>query len=152
MPLTVGDEAPGFELPDQHGQTVRLADLRGRKAALIVFYPWAFTGVCGGELHAMQARLDELSNDEVELVAVSTDSMYALRAFADQEGFTFALVSDFWPHGAVARAYGVLHEDIGIALRGSFLVDREGILRWAVVNGIPAAREVDDYVRAISTL
>lgn len=152
MPLTVGDEAPGFELPDQHGQTVRLADLRGRKAALIVFYPWAFTGVCGGELHAVQARLDELANDEVEVVAVSTDSMYALRAYADQEGFTFPLVSDFWPHGAVARAYGVLHEGIGIALRGSFLVDREGILRWAVVNGIPDARDVDDYVAAISAL
>ena len=152
MPLTVGDEAPDFELPDQHGRTVRLADLRGRKAALIVFYPWAFTGVCGGELHAVQARLDELASDEVEVIAVSTDSMYALRAFADQEGFTFALVSDFWPHGAVARAYGVLHEGIGIALRGSFLVDREGILRWAVVHGIPDAREVDDYVAAISAL
>ena len=152
MPLTVGDEAPDFELPDQHGRMVRLADLRGRKAALIVFYPWAFTGVCGGELHAVQARLDELANDEVEVIAVSTDSMYALRAFADQEGFSFALVSDFWPHGAVARAYGVLHEGIGIALRGSFLVDREGILRWAVVTGIPDAREVDDYVAAISAL
>jgi peroxiredoxin len=152
MPIAVGDEAPDFALKDQHGRTVRLADLRGRKAALVVFYPWAFTGVCGGELHAMQAGLDTLVSDDVELVTVSTDSMYALRAFADREGFTFPLLSDFWPHGAVARAYGVLHEDIGVALRGTFLVDRDGIVRWTVLNGIADARDVEDYKRAIAAL
>jgi peroxiredoxin len=152
MPIAVGDDAPDFALTDQHGRTVRLADLRGRKSALVVFYPWAFTGVCGGELHAMQAALDALVSDDVELVTVSTDSMYALRAFADREGFTFPLLSDFWPHGAVARAYGVLHEDIGIALRGTFLVDRDGIVRWTVLNGIADARDVEDYKRAIAAL
>jgi len=152
MPIAVGDEAPDFALKDQHGRTVRLADLRGRKAALVVFYPWAFSGVCGGELHAMQADLDNLVSDEVELVTVSTDSMYALRSFADQEGFTFPMLSDFWPHGEVARAYGVLHEDIGIALRGTFLVDRDGVVRWTVLNGIPDARDVEDYKRAIADL
>jgi peroxiredoxin len=152
MPIAVGDQAPDFALKDQHGRTVRLADLRGRKAALVVFYPWAFSGVCGGELHAMQADLDELVSDEVELVTVSTDSMYALRSFADQEGFTFPMLSDFWPHGEVARAYGVLNEDIGIALRGTFLVDRDGVVRWTVLNGIPDARDVEDYKRAIAAL
>jgi mycoredoxin-dependent peroxiredoxin len=152
MPIAVGDEAPDFALKDQHGRTVRLADLRGRKAALVVFYPWAFTGVCGGELHAMQVELGALVSDDVELVTVSTDSMYALRAFADTEGFTFPLLSDFWPHGAVARAYGVLHEDIGIALRGTFLVDRDGVVRWTVVNDIGDARDVEDYRRAIAAL
>jgi peroxiredoxin len=152
MPIAVGDQAPDFALKDQHGRTVRLADLRGRKAALVVFYPWAFSGVCGGELHAMQADLDELVSDEVELVTVSTDSMYALRSFADQEGFTVPMLSDFWPHGEVARAYGVLNEDIGIALRGTFLVDRDGVVRWTVLNGIPDARDVEDYKRAIAAL
>jgi len=152
MPIAVGDQAPDFALTDQHGRTVRLADLRGRKAALVVFYPWAFSGVCGGELHAMQADLDDLVSDEVELVTVSTDSMYALRSFADQEGFTFPMLSDFWPHGEVARAYGVLHEGIGIALRGTFLVDRDGVVRWTVLNGIPHARDVEDYKRAIEAL
>jgi peroxiredoxin len=152
MPIAVGDQAPDFALKDQHGRTVRLADLRGRKAALVVFYPWAFSGVCGGELHAMQADLDDLVSDEVELVTVSTDSMYALRSFADQEGFTFPMLSDFWPHGEVARAYGVLNEDIGIALRGTFLVDRDGVVRWTVLNGIPDARDVEDYKRAIAAL
>ena len=152
MPIAVGDQAPDFALKDQHGRTVRLADLRGRKAALVVFYPWAFTGVCGVELHAMQADLGALVSDDVELVTVSTDSMYALRVFADTEGFTFPLLSDFWPHGEVARAYGVLHEDIGIALRGTFLVDRDGLVRWTVVNDIPDARDVEDYKRAIAAL
>lgn len=152
MPLSVGDEAPDFSLQDQHGVTVRLRDLRGRKAALLVFYPWAFSGVCGGELRAMQSRLDELVTDEVALFTISTDSMYALRAFADAEGFSFPLLSDFWPHGGVSNAYGVLHLQIGIALRGSFLVDREGVVRWSVINGIPDARDIDEYVAAVDAL
>lgn len=152
MPLSVGAPAPDFALRDQHGQTVRLSDLRGRKAVLLVFYPWAFSGVCGGELTALQAALDDLVADDLEVLTVSTDSMYALRAFADQQGFTFPMLSDFWPHGEVAEAYGVLHPEIGIALRGSFLVDRDGVVRWTVVKGIPDARDVDDYRKAIADL
>ena len=152
MPLSVGDVAPDFELKDQHGQTVRLSSLRGHKAALVVFYPWAFSGVCGGELRDVQAELHDLVTEDVALFTVSTDSMYALRSFADQEGFTFPLLSDFWPHGAVARAYGVLHEEIGIALRGTFLVDRDGVVRWSVLNGIPDARDVGDYKDALAAL
>ncbi|MCY7372669.1 MAG: peroxiredoxin [Spirochaetaceae bacterium] len=152
MSPSVGEDAPDFELMDQHGQTVRLSDLRGHKAALVVFYPWAFTGVCGGELHAMQAELDELVSEQVALFTVSTDSMYALRTFADQEGFTFPLLSDFWPHGAVAQAYGVLHPEIGVALRGTFLVDRDGVVRWSVVNGISDARDISAYKDAVAAL
>lgn len=152
MPLSVGAPAPDFALRDQHGQTVRLSDLRGRRAVLVVFYPWAFSGVCGGELTALQAALDDLVADDLEVLTVSTDSMYALRAFADQQGFTFPMLSDFWPHGEVAEAYGVLHPEIGIALRGSFLVDRDGVVRWTVVKGIPDARDVDDYRKAIADL
>lgn len=152
MTLSVGDEAPDFELTDQHGQAVRLSDLQGRKAALVVFYPWAFSRVCGGELHALQESLGDLVSDDVELLTVSTDSMFALRAYADREGFTFPLLSDFWPHGEVAEAYGVLHPEIGIALRGTFLVDKSGVIRWSVVKGIPDARDVDDYRKAIADL
>lgn len=152
LALSVGDEAPGFALKDQHGQTVRLSDLRGQRAALVVFYPWAFSSICGGELHAMQDELHELENDEVALFTVSTDSMYALRTFADREGFTFSMLSDFWPHGAVAQAYGVLHPEVGVALRATFLVDREGVLRWSVVNGIGEPRDIDAYVEAVAAL
>jgi peroxiredoxin len=152
MPISTGEVAPELDLPDQHGQRARLSDLRGRRAALLVFYPWAFSGVCGGELHALQAELGEIVSDDVALYAVSTDSMYALRAYADREGFTFPLLSDFWPHGRVAEAYGVLHPQLGIALRGSFLVDRAGVVRWSVLKGIPEARDVADYRKAIAEL
>jgi peroxiredoxin len=152
MTTAVGDEAPDFELQDQHGQRVRLSSLRGTKAALVVFYPWAFSRVCGGELAVLQAQLDEIVGDDVALLAVSTDPIFALRAYADQEGITFPLLSDFWPHGAVAKAYGVFSEEVGIALRGSFLVDRDGLVRWAVVNDIPDARDVDEYKKAIASL
>jgi peroxiredoxin len=152
MTLSVGDLAPDFELKDQHGQSVRLSSLRGRKAALVVFYPWAFTGVCAGELQTLQEQQDEILGQDVVLLTISTDPMYALRAFADQHGFTFPLLSDFWPHGAVAAAYGVLSQEVGIALRGTFLVDRDGVVRWSVVNDIPDARDIDDYKKAIAGL
>jgi len=152
MSLSVGDEAPDFALRDQHGRTVRLSGLRGHKAALVVFYPWAFSGVCGAEMRQMQTRLDELATEDVELLTISVDSMYALRAWADAEGFTFPLLSDFWPHGEAARAYGVFHDEIGIALRGTFLVDRDGLVAWSIVRGIPDARDLDDYVRAVAHL
>ncbi len=150
--LSVGQEAPDFELQDQHGQTVALSALRGRSAALIVFYPWAFSNVCGGELQQLQTQHDDIFGDDVRLLAVSTDPMYSLRGYADQEGFTFPLLSDFWPHGAVASAYGVFSDEVGIALRGSFLVDKDGVLRWSVVRGIPDARDIEDYKSAIAAL
>lgn len=152
MTPRVGDLAPDFALRDQHGQTVRLSDLRGRRNVVLVFYPWAFTGVCGGELHELEEHLDELQNDDVALFAVSTDSMYALRAFADAEGFTFPLLQDFWPHGEVAAAYGVLQAELGVALRGSFVIDRAGVVRWSVVNAIGDARDLDDYRAALAAL
>lgn len=152
MAPAVGDEAPDFELPDQHGQTVRLSALRGHKAALVVFYPWAFSRVCGSELDALQDRIDEVVTDDVELLTISCDPTFALRAYADQKGFSFPLLSDFWPHGAVAAEYGVLDQAVGIALRGSFLVDKNGVLRWSVVQGIPDARDIDDYKKAVADL
>ena len=152
MTLAIGDVAPDFELKDQHGRSVRLSSLRGKKAALVVFYPWAFSGVCGGELQALEEQQDEILGDDVVLLTISTDPMYALRAFADQHGFSFPLLSDFWPHGAVASAYGVLSQQVGIALRGTFLVDRDGVVRWSIVNDIPDARDIDDYKKAIAAL
>ena len=119
---------------------------------LIVFYPWAFTGVCAGELQTLQEQQDEILGEDVVLLTISTDPMYALRAFADQHGFTFPLLSDFWPHGAVAAAYGVLSPQSGVALRGTFLVDTDGVLRWSVVNDVPDGRDIDDYKKAIADL
>ncbi len=151
-PIAVGEPAPDFELKDQHGQAVRLSSFRGSKAVLLVFYPSAFTGICGGELHALQDRRDEIVTDGAELLVVSADSKYSQRVFAEREGFTYPMLSDFWPHGGVAAAYGVLHAGAGTALRATFLIDREGVVRWSVVNGLGDAREVDDYVKALDAV
>jgi peroxiredoxin len=119
---------------------------------VLVFYPFAFTGVCSGELHALQDERSELDNDRVALLAVSTDSMYSLRVFAEKEGFDFAMLSDFWPHGEVAAAYGVLNEAVGAAMRGTFVIDRDGVVRWTVLHGLGDARDVEDYKKALAEL
>lgn len=150
--IAQGEQAPDFELKNQHGQPVRLSSFRGNKAVLLVFYPFAFSGICGGELHALRDRLDEIVTDGVELLVVSVDSMYSQRVFAEREGFTYPMLSDYWPHGGVAADYGVLHTGAGAALRATFLIDRDGVVRWSVVEGIGKARDVDDYVEALAGL
>ncbi|WP_225849519.1 peroxiredoxin [Streptomyces sp. HPF1205] len=147
-----GRPAPGFALPDQHGRTVRLADFRGKKDVVLMFFPFAFTGVCTGELRAVQAELAAFQDDSTQVLAVSCDSMHALRVFSDAEGLDFPLLSDFWPHGAASRAYGVFAEDKGCALRGTFVVDRRGTVRWTVVNGLPDARDLHEYAKALQAL
>ena len=152
MAVDVGDQAPDFELKDQHGTPVRLSGFRGQKNVVLVFYPLAFSGVCSGELCAMRDDFPEVSGDDVELLTVSVDSTYSHRAWADAEDFNFALLSDFWPHGDVARSYGVFDENRGIATRGTFIIDKNGVVRWKVVNPTPQAREIADYQKALAAL
>jgi peroxiredoxin len=140
--------APDFELVDQHGTPVRLSQLRGNPV-LIVFYPWSFSRICGGELAAL--RDSDLLN-QLRILAISTDSMFAQRVYSDAEGFPFSLLADFWPHGAVARLYGVFDETAGVAVRGSFLIDAAGILRWSVVKGIGESRDLESYQQALEAL
>jgi peroxiredoxin len=147
----VGAPAPDFELPDQHGSAVRLSSLRGRPVVL-AFFPFAFTGVCTGELTAIRDSLIPAIGDGVSVLAASCDSMFSLRVFADTTGLEFPLLSDFWPHGAVASAYGVFDHERGCAVRGTFVVDAGGTVRWNVVNALPDARDVDDYRRVLSSL
>ncbi|MBA9004453.1 MULTISPECIES: peroxiredoxin [Thermomonospora] len=148
----VGDVAPDFELRDQHGTPVRLSSLRGEHNVLLVFYPLAFSGVCTGELDVIRDELLPALGADTRVLAVSVDSMFALRAWADARDYAFGLLSDFWPHGAVARSYGVFDDERGVAVRGSFVVDREGVVRWKVVNAIGEARDIDEYRKALATL
>ena len=152
MTIGVGRQAPDFTLKDQHGQDVTLSALRGRKSVVLLFYPFAFSSVCTSELCALRDDLPSFHNDDVELLAVSCDPMYALRVFADRDGLTYPLLSDFWPHGAVAHAYGVFDEVRGCALRGTFVIDTAGTVRWAVANGLPDARDLADYRAALAGL
>jgi len=152
MAVEVGQQAPDFELKDQHGTPVRLSGYRGKKNVVLVFYPLAFSGVCSGELAAMRDEFPETSREDVELLTVSVDSGYALRAWSDAEQFGFSLLSDFWPHGGVARSYGVFDEKLGIATRGTFIIDKDGVVRWKIVNPIPQARDIADYQKALASL
>jgi len=152
MAIQVGDKAPEFELKDNHGRTVRLADFRGEKNVVLLFYPFAFTGVCTGELCELRDNLPKFTDRDTQLLAVSNDSIHSLRVFAEQEGLEYPLLSDFWPHGNVSRAYGVFDEDKGCAVRGTFIIDKDGVVRWTVVNGLPDARDLGDYVKALDTL
>jgi mycoredoxin-dependent peroxiredoxin len=119
---------------------------------VLVFYPLAFSGVCSGEMAALRDEFPEASRDDVELLAVSVDSGYALRAWDDAEHFGFGMLADFWPHGAVARTYGVFDENLGIATRGTFVIDKNGVVRWKVVNPVPQARDIAEYQKALAEL
>lgn len=148
----VGDVAPDFTLRDQNGATVSLSDFRGAKNVVIVFYPFAFSGICTGELCEIRDNLSGFVSEDIHVLTISCDHMFSLRAFADREGYFFPLLSDFWPHGEVARRYGIFHESAGAARRGTFLVDREGIVRWTLVNEIGEARDFSGYHAALREL
>ncbi|MBD8058496.1 peroxiredoxin [Cellulomonas sp. JH27-2] len=151
MSLAVGDAAPDFSLNDTHGTPVTLAGLRGGPV-VVVFVPFAFSGTCTGELCELRDNIADFEQAGVHVLVISCDPMHALRAWAEKEGYGFDLLSDFWPHGEVARAYGVFDEERGFAVRGSFLVDGEGVLRWSVVNGPGQARPLEAYREALASL
>jgi peroxiredoxin len=152
MALTAGDPAPDFSLRNQHGETVACRDFRGRANLVVVFYPWAFSRVCSGELVDIRDNLDRLRTETSDVVAISCDAMYSLRIFAERDSLDFSLLSDFWPHGAVARAFGVFDEALGISRRTSFIVDRSGVVRWVVENDLGQARDLADYARVLAEL
>ena len=152
MTLTIGTAAPDFELSDQNGNKVSLSSFKGKKNVVLVFIPFSFTGTCTGELCAIRDDISAFENDNVQVLAVSCDSMHTQKIFAAQEGYTFPVLADFWPHGAVAQAYGIFNADIGCALRGTFIIDKAGIVRWSVVQGLGDARNNGDYKTAIAAL
>ena len=150
--VAIGDLAPDFTLRDQFGQHITLSEFRGRKAVAIMFYPFAFSGVCTGEMTGIRDRLAEFMTFDSEIVAVSCDPTYSLRTFADTDGLNFSLLSDFWPHGAVAKSYGVFNANNGSARRSTFMVDKAGTVRWTVHNASPDGRDLDAHVQALAAL
>ena len=144
--LVIGGPAPDFTLRDQFGQDVTLSSYRGVKAVAILFFPYAFSGVCTGELSGIRDRLDEFMTFDTEVIGISCDPIYALRAFADVEGLNFPLLSDFWPHGQVTAAYDVFDERKGSPLRSSYVIDKDGVVRWSVHNANPDGRDLDEHL------
>ena len=150
--LQLGGPAPDFTLRDQFGQDVTLSSYRGSKAVAIFFYPYAFSGVCTGEMAGIRDRLAEFLTFDTEVLAISCDPMFALRVFADQDGLNFPLLSDFWPHGEVARAYGVFNEETGAPRRSSYVIDKQGLVRWAVHNALPEGRDLDEHLEQLTAV
>lgn len=152
MSLDVGDTAPAFQLRDQHGVEQSLGSRSGQRNVLLVFYPFAFTGVCSGELLALQEHLADWAERGTDVLAVSCDPVPSLRAFADREGLTLPLLSDFWPHGKVSKAYGAFDDSLGAAGRSTYLIDTAGTVRWTVRSAIAEARDINGYLEALDDL
>lgn len=150
--VAVGDQAPDFTLKDQNNQPVRLSDFRGARNVLLVFYPLAFTGICQGELDEIRDNLDLYENDDTVTLAISVGPSPTHKVWALTNGFTFPLLSDFWPHGAVAQAYGVFNADAGVANRGTFLIDKSGVVRFAECKQPGEVRDQSVWAAALGAL
>ena len=152
MAVAVGDKAPDFELVNQHGESVKLSSFQGKKPVVLVFYPLSFSGTCTEELCELRDNFSAFESKDVELMAISVDSKFTQKLFAEKEGYKFQVLADFWPHGGVAQAYGVFKDEAGIALRGTFSIDKEGVIRNMFVNGPGEARDLASYHQALATL
>ena len=148
--IETGSEAPDFDLEGEEGARVRLADYRGSRNVLLVFHPFAFTPVCEEEALDLEENLPSFASAETDVILVSCDSAPTRKAWKEKLGLSFTLASDFWPHGAAARAYGVFDEVSGAPIRGTFLIDKDGVVVWSLVkesdsrrgelaSGLPAA-------------
>ncbi|MFI6032528.1 peroxiredoxin [Amycolatopsis magusensis] len=152
MAVEVGSKAPDFTLNDYNKQAVSLSSFQGEKPVLLVFYPFAFSGICQGELCQLRDEFAEYDGKGVQVVGVSVDTPFSLKAWAEQQGYQFPLLSDFWPHGEVAKTYGVFNEAAGLANRGTFLIDTEGVVRFAEINQPGEARDQAAWKKAVAEL
>lgn len=152
MALPVGSAAPNFSLKNQFGEEVTLSQFTGKKAVVLMFYPLSFSGICTGELCELRDNMALFKDNNVELIGVSVDSHFVQRKFSEQEGYDFNLLSDFWPHGAVAQSYGVFVEDAGIATRATFVIDVNGNIAGEIITNPGQARDFAAYKAIIENL
>jgi peroxiredoxin len=152
MALVIDTQAPDFELANQFGEHVRLSDFRGKKPVALVFFPLAFSSTCTSELCELRDNLALFQQEGVELIGISVDSKATLRAWAEREGYDFTLLADFWPHGDVAKEYGVFIEQKGFANRATFLIDAAGVIRASFITAPGEARKLGEYQAALAEL
>lgn len=145
MAVEVGQRAPDFVLTDQNKNQVELSDFQGKKNVVIVFHPLAFTSICEGEICQLRDNYESFKQSDTEVLAISVDSSAVHKAWADQLGSEIPYLSDFWPHGEVAKAYGVFDEEKGIAKRGTFFIDKDGVVTDIEINEVPEARDIAGY-------
>ena len=150
MSVAVGDRAPNFELLDQDANEVTRASLEGRKA-LVVFIPFPFSGICEAELCSIRDNLARLNDMDANVAVITCDTRFVHKKWAEDQGFEFPLLSDFWPHGATSRTYGSFNEEKGVANRMTYVLDETGVVREIIDSGsLGVAREMDAYVEALS--
>ena len=152
MALENDTQAPDFELPNQFGEHVRLGEFKGKKPVALVFFPLAFSSTCTTELCGLRDNIALFKTNGIELIGVSVDSKATLRSFAEAEGYDFTLLADFWPHGGVAKEYGVFLEDKGYANRATFLIDINGIIRASFITAPGEARSIAEYRAAVEEI
>jgi peroxiredoxin len=153
MSITVGDDAPDFTLKDQDGNEVTLSGFAGKQNVVLVFYPFTFSGLCRGELCEIRDDPSAFAGADAQVVAISCDTRHAQAQWTQAEGFTFPVLSDFWPHGEVAKTYGVFNDALGCANRATFVIDKAGkvVDTFASANlGTP--RERAEYDTALAKL
>ena len=152
MSIEVGQLAPDFEIKNQFGELVKLSDLRGEQNVVLVFFPYAFTPRCTAELCTIRDERTSLEGEDTVVLGISNDPVPSLKAFAEQSKIEYSLLSDFYPHGAVSKAYGVFLEDKGFATRATFVIDKAGVVRWSVLNTPADVRDTDEYRAALAAL
>ena len=152
MSLIIGEAAPDFSLVNQFGETVTLSDFRGSRNVVVVFYPLSFSGICTGELCELRDNFAAFDDANVELLAISVDSKFVQKQFAETEGYKFSVLADFWPHGAVAKDYGVFIEEAGISNRATFVINKDGELVAKFITAPGQARNLDEYRKALASL
>ncbi|GBE25198.1 putative peroxiredoxin/MT2298 [bacterium BMS3Bbin02] len=152
MAATVGAPAPPFTLLAPDKSEVSLDDLKG-KNALVVFIPFAFSGICTGELCAIRDSLSALNDLDTQVVAITCQTFFTNGAWSEKEGFTFPVLADYWPHGEVSKAYGVFNDAVGVANRYTFVLDAEGIVREIInTDSLGEGREFSAYTEALARL
>ena len=141
MAIGTGERAPDFDLAVGLDERVSLRDFLGRRNLLLVFHPFAFTPICDEEALDLQESLDELARSETDVVLVACEPTATRLAWKAHLGLTFTVASDFWPHGAAARAYGVFDEATGAPVRGTFLIDKSGTVLWTLEQDADTRRQ-----------
>lgn len=146
----IGKKAPDFSLPTHLGGRIRLSDYRGKSNVVIAFYPLDYTPVCSNQMPSYENQLDEFTKLNTQVLGISADSIPAHQSWSKSiGGISFHLLSDFWPHGEVARKFGVFLDDKGIPDRYIFIVDKEGIIRYIEHVGL---KNIPDNTKIISFL
>lgn len=151
-PIEVGSLAPEFALRDQNNQLVSLSGLLAERDVLLVFFPLAFTGTCEGELGFLRDNEPRFNNAELSTVAISVGPPPTHKVWSSAQGFLFPILSDFWPHGQVAKQYGVFDDDHGFPNRGTVLIGRDGIVKFSAMVGPGEQRENETWDAALGVI